>query len=89
MGDSASKEVLASALAALLKTPGFSPEITVFAEFVSQLSSRFHNLPEPEKKALIDAGDGDIRMALEQTACDQPEQLRVAIERVTRRGLRP
>ena len=64
MGDSTSKKILDSALAALLKGLELTPWVKVPATFVSELSARFKSIPEPERKSVLTATKGELRAAL-------------------------
>ena len=99
MGDSASKKILDSVLVALLKGLELSPWVKVPATFVAELSSRFKQLPDTDKKAVVEATDTDISTALSQPALNikdpQPvaesihEQFRGAVHQYVRRMAPP
>lgn len=86
MGDTPLKKVLDSALNALLKGLELSPWVKVPATFVAELSSRFRNLPDEEKKALVEASPDDVREGLLAVDCDDKEQLEAAVGKATYRG---
>ena len=90
MGESPTKKVLDSALKALLAGLELSPWVKIPATFVTELSSRFRGLSEPEKQALATAAQEDVRDALPAAvgdqACDQPNELAGAVRESVVRG---